>query len=51
MALLLDRTHLLCWRALGRINSAILLGLVGGGLCACMLGAFAYDVHRLIALW
>jgi hypothetical protein len=36
---------------LGRINSAIIFGLVGGGLFACVLGALAYDIGRAFAVW
>jgi hypothetical protein len=38
-------------QTLTRVQSAILLGLVGSGLLACMLGAFAFDVSRLISTW
>jgi hypothetical protein len=28
-----------------------MLGLIGGGLLACALGAFVYDLERLISAW
>jgi hypothetical protein len=36
---------------LARVNSAIMLGLVGSGLLACAIGAFVYDVGRLFSAW
>lgn len=36
---------------LARLNAAIMLGLVGSGLAACALGAFAYDVGRWFSVW
>lgn len=32
--------------ALARVNAAVMLGLVGGGLAACVIGAIVYDVTR-----
>jgi hypothetical protein len=32
---------------LGRINSAVIMGLVGGGLVACAVGATLYDLAQL----
>jgi len=50
MAHCLGKTHL-DRHVLARVNSAIMLGLVGSGLAACALGAFAYDVGRLFSGW
>jgi len=36
---------------LARVNSAILLGLIGGALVACVLGAVIYDLGRLFSVW
>jgi hypothetical protein len=38
-------------QTLARVNSAIMLGLIGGGLAVCALGAFAYDVGRMLSIW
>jgi hypothetical protein len=35
--------------ALDRMESAIVIGLVGLGLLACALGAVIYDVERFVA--
>jgi hypothetical protein len=45
-----DKAHL-DRQTLGRVNSALMLGLIGGGLLACALGAFLYDVERLVSAW
>jgi len=34
-----------------RVNSAIMLGLIGGGLVVCALGALVYDAERLVSAW
>jgi hypothetical protein len=36
---------------LERVNSAIMLGLVGGGLALCAFAAVFYDVGRLFSVW
>jgi hypothetical protein len=41
----LDKAHL------ERVNRAIVLGLIGGGLLACALGAVGYDVYALVRLF
>ncbi|MGC1779866.1 MAG: hypothetical protein WBB34_18185 [Xanthobacteraceae bacterium] len=38
-------------RKLARVNSAVLLGIIGGGLAICVLGAAAYDLERLFSGW
>ncbi len=38
-------------QTLARVNSAIMLGLVGGGLALCAFGALIYDVGRLFSIW
>ena len=51
MAHLLGKVHLVDRQTLARINGAILLGLVGGGLAACVIGAVIDDVGRWFSLW
>lgn len=34
-----------------RLNSVILLALVGSGLAACALGALIFDVGRAFSIW
>ena len=51
MAHCLGKFHGFDRRSLGRINSAVMLGLVGSGLLACAIAAFVYDVGRLFAGW
>ncbi len=36
---------------LARVNSAVIFGLIGGGLLVCVLGAVVYDVERMFSLW
>lgn len=36
---------------LDRVNSAIMLGLVGSGLAACAIGALIYDFGRAFSIW
>jgi hypothetical protein len=38
-------------QALARLNSALMLGLIGTGLTACAIGAVIYDFGRLFAVW
>jgi hypothetical protein len=51
MVHILEKIHLLDRQTLGRINKALMLGLVGSGLLACATGAFVYDVGRLFSAW
>ncbi len=50
MAHLAEKAHFDRHR-LARVNSAIIFGLIGGGLLVCALGAFVYDVGRMLTLW
>jgi len=34
-----------------RVESAVLLSLIGGGLLICVLGASVYDFWRLFSIW
>jgi len=45
------KAHLAGRRTLARVKDAVLLGLVGSGLLACMLGASVYDLGRLFSAW
>jgi hypothetical protein len=56
MVPLVGKAHCFDWHSfdrhtIGRVNTALMLGLIGSGLVACALGAFIYDVSRLIAVW
>jgi hypothetical protein len=48
---LVDIAHLVDRHALARLNTAVILTLIGSGLTACALGALVYDVGRLFAIW
>jgi hypothetical protein len=50
MAHLADKIHL-DKRTIDRVESAILLSLVGGGLAACAIGAVIYDLGRMVSVW
>jgi hypothetical protein len=50
MAHLAEKAHF-DKQTLARVNSAIMLGLIGGGLAVCALGAFVYDVGRMLSIW
>ena len=34
-----------------RVESVVLLSLIGGGLAICVLGAVVYDIGRLFSVW
>jgi hypothetical protein len=51
MAHCLGKLHGFDRHFLARVPSAIMLGLVGSGLLACAMAAFAYDVGRLFSAW
>ena len=34
-----------------RVESAVLLSLIGGGLTLCVLGASVYDIGRTFSAW
>jgi hypothetical protein len=48
---LVDKVHLIDRQTLDRVESAILLGLIGTGLAACAFGAIVYDVGRWFSVW
>jgi len=47
----LGKVHFAGRQILARLNAAIVLGFVGSGLLACMLGASVFDVGRLFSAW
>lgn len=51
MAHLVDKVHGFDKHTLARVNSALMLGLIGTGLAACAFGAIVYDVGRLFSAW
>jgi hypothetical protein len=51
MAHLVDKAHFVDKRTLARVNTAIVFGLIGTGLAACVFGAVVYDVGRLFSAW
>jgi hypothetical protein len=50
MAHLAEKAHL-DKATLARVNSGIMLGLIGSGLVACAIGAVIYDVGRWFSVW
>jgi hypothetical protein len=34
-----------------RVESVVVLSLIGGGLAFCVLGAVAYDIGRVFSAW
>jgi hypothetical protein len=48
MAHCADKTHFVDKHTLARLNSALMLGAIGSGLAACVLGALIYDIGRLV---
>ena len=50
MAHLADKAHF-DKHTLARVNSAMMLGLIGGGLWGLRLGAVIYDLGRLFSIW
>jgi uncharacterized membrane protein len=45
-----DRAHLDS-RTISRVQSAVIFGSISSGLLACALGAFIYDLGRVVAAW
>ncbi|MFZ2075078.1 MAG: hypothetical protein WAV38_00105 [Xanthobacteraceae bacterium] len=50
MAHFADKLHV-DWQKIDRVESAVLLSLIGGGLTLCILGAAAYDIGRAFSVW
>jgi hypothetical protein len=38
-------------RTMDRVESGLLLLLIGGGLALCVLGATVYDIGRVFSVW
>jgi hypothetical protein len=51
MAHLVDKAHFVDKHTLARVNTALMLGLIGTGLAACVFGAVVYDLGRLFSAW
>ena len=45
------KVHCVDRQTIERLNSAIMLGLIGTGLAVCVFGAAVYDVGRLFSAW
>ena len=50
MAHFADKPHV-DWQKIDRVESAVLLCLIGGGLTLCVFGAAAYDIGRVFSVW
>ena len=50
MAHFADKPHV-DWQKIDRVESAVLLCLIGGGLTLCVFGAAAYDIGRAFSVW
>ena len=50
MAHLADKLHV-DKQKIDRVESAVLLSLIGGGLALCVLGAAVYDIGRAFSVW
>jgi len=51
MAQTVQRAHFVDKQVLDRLNTVVVLFLVGSGLVACVAGAFTYDVGRWLSAW
>jgi hypothetical protein len=51
MAHLVGKLHFPDKQKLDRVESVIVLGLIGSGLAACVLGAVVYDFGRMLSVW
>jgi hypothetical protein len=38
-------------QTIDRVESVVLLSLIGGGLAVCVVGAAVYDVGRALSVW
>jgi len=47
----LARIHFPDKQKLDRVESVIVIGLIGGGLAACVFGATVYDFGRMFSVW
>jgi hypothetical protein len=51
MAHLVEKAHFIDKHTLARVNTALMLGMIGTGLATCVFGAVVYDVGRLFSAW
>jgi hypothetical protein len=51
MAHLVGKAHCVDKETLARVNTAIVFGLIGSGLAACVFGAVIFDIGRLFSAW
>jgi len=51
MAHFVDKRHFAYKQKLDRVESAIVLGVIGGGLVTCAIGAFVYDLGKAFSVW
>jgi hypothetical protein len=51
MAHIVERAHLFEKHVLARLDTAIMVVLIGSGLAPCVIGAFVYDVGRWLSAW
>jgi hypothetical protein len=49
MAHFFQNGHFIDEQTLDRLNTAIILGPIVGGLAACVIGALIYDVSQLLS--
>jgi hypothetical protein len=50
MVHLAEKAHL-DKETIARVNSAVMLGLVGSGLAVCAFGALIFDLGRALSVW
>jgi hypothetical protein len=50
MAQLANKLHV-DKQTIDRVESAVLLSFIGGGLMLCVLGAAVYDFGRVFSVW
>jgi hypothetical protein len=50
MAHFADKLHV-DKQKIDRVESVVLLSLIGGGLALCVLGATIYDIGRAFSVW
>ena len=50
MAHFADKLHV-DKQSIDRVETAVLLSLIGGGLAFCVLGSAIYDIGRVFSVW
>jgi hypothetical protein len=50
MAHFTDKLHI-DTQKIDRVESVVLLSLIGGGLALCVFGAAVYDIGRVFSVW